>query len=129
MKWKDIFRDPDHVCESEYRAIHDCVASAIKETDEPDPESEVSLDDRASILAILDMFRDWTDALMANVGMKKCAKVVISVRGGVAELMYRPGNVLVEIRDYDTEGCNPDDLDDDGAMVGVYGGGRTGSEK
>ena len=116
MKWKDIFYKPDQVSESEYRAIHDCVANAIKETDEPDPESEVSLDDKANILAMLDTFRDWANALM-----KKCDKVVISVRGGVAELMCRPENVSVEIRDYDTEGCDPDGLDDDGAVVSVYG--------
>ena len=116
MKWKDIFYHPDQVGESEYRAIHECVASAIKETDEPDPESELSIDDRENIKAILDSFHDWADALL-----KKCDKVVVSVRGGVPELVYRPQNLTVEIRDYDTDGCDPDELDEDGAMVSVYG--------
>ena len=88
----------------------------MKEADEPDPDSEVTLDDKANILAMLVTFKDWADALM-----KKCDKIVISVCGGVAEPMYVPENVTVEIRDYDTDGCDPDDLDDDGAAVSTYG--------
>lgn len=47
-------------------------------------------------------------------------KVVIVVRGGVAEVLKRPESLTVEIRDYDTEGCEPERLEEDGSVVSVY---------
>ena len=49
-------------------------------------------------------------------------KVVVTVRGGVAEVAYCPNGVVVEIRDYDTDGCDEDKLEEDGACVAIYEG-------
>ena len=49
-------------------------------------------------------------------------KVVVTVRGGVAEVAYCPKGVVVEIRDYDTDGCDEDKLEEDGACVAIYEG-------
>jgi len=49
-------------------------------------------------------------------------KVVVTVRGGVAEVAYCPKGVTVEIRDYDNDGCNPEELEEDGAWVGTFDG-------
>ena len=53
------------------------------------------------------------------------AKIVtINVRGGVAEVVEIPNDVVVHICDYDVEGCNENDLltDEDGQkyILGVY---------
>lgn len=49
-------------------------------------------------------------------------KVVVIVRGGVAEVANCPEGVVVEIRDYDTDGCDKDKLEEDGACVAIYEG-------
>jgi hypothetical protein len=49
-------------------------------------------------------------------------RVVVIVRGGVAEVETCPKGVVVEIRDYDTDGCDRSELDSDGAMVAVFEG-------
>jgi len=48
-------------------------------------------------------------------------KVVINVSGGVATPELLPADVELEIRDYDTEGCDPKDLEADGCRVSRYG--------
>lgn len=52
----------------------------------------------------------------------KCDRVIINIRRGVAEIEFRPENVTVEIRDYDSDGCDPNYLDEDGAVVSIYEG-------
>ena len=37
---------------------------------------------------------------------KVIEKVIISIRGGVAEVLEKSDNVTVEIRDYDVDGSN-----------------------
>ena len=49
-------------------------------------------------------------------------RVVISVRGGVAEAAYCPRGITVEIRDYDSDGGDEDELEADGAWVGTFEG-------
>lgn len=49
-------------------------------------------------------------------------KVVVTVRGGVAEVAYCPKGLTVEIRDYDTDGWDGDELEEDGAWVGTFEG-------
>lgn len=49
-------------------------------------------------------------------------RVVISVRGGVAEVAYCPRGIVVEIRDYDSDGGDEDELEEDGAWVGTFEG-------
>lgn len=49
-------------------------------------------------------------------------KVVVAVRGGVAEVVFCQKGVHCEIRDYDTEGCDEDDLEEDGAIAAVFEG-------
>ena len=49
-------------------------------------------------------------------------KVVVFVRGGVAEVVYCPKGVVVEIRDYDSDGGDEEELEEDGAWVGTHEG-------
>ena len=49
-------------------------------------------------------------------------KVVVFVRGGVAEVAYCSKGVVVEIRDYDSDGGDEDELEEDGAWVGTFEG-------
>ena len=49
-------------------------------------------------------------------------RVVITVRGGVAEVIACPENAVIEIRDYDTEGCDSSRLAEDGGIVNVVTG-------
>ena len=49
-------------------------------------------------------------------------KVVVSVRGGVAEVVFCPRGIIVEIRDYDSDGGDEDELAEDGAWVGIHEG-------
>ena len=49
MKWRDIFEDPDMVGQTEYLAIHDAVASAVMETESPDPKKTLSQGQRQRI--------------------------------------------------------------------------------
>ena len=49
-------------------------------------------------------------------------KVVVSVLGGCAEVAYCPRGVQCEIRDYDNDGSDPEELEQDGARVGVCDG-------
>jgi hypothetical protein len=69
---------------------------------------------------------DWEDVrnqfelLTTPDGEQK--RVVISVRGGVAEVAYCPRGTTVEIRDYDSDGGDEDELEEDGAWVGTFEG-------
>ena len=47
-------------------------------------------------------------------------KVVVSVTGGVATPVDWPADVEIEIRDYDTEGCDPKKLEADGCIASLY---------
>lgn len=49
-------------------------------------------------------------------------KVVVMVRGGVGDVAYCPRGIHVELRDYDNDGCNPEELEQDGARVGTFVG-------
>ncbi len=49
-------------------------------------------------------------------------KVVVIVRGGVAEVAYCPRGIVVEIRDYDSDGSDENELEEDGAWVGTFEG-------
>lgn len=53
MKWSDIFEDPDNVGQTEYLAIHDAVASAVMNTESPDPLQLVSRDQQQQIAGML----------------------------------------------------------------------------
>jgi len=69
---------------------------------------------------------DWEDVRnqfsLLNEHGTASRKVVVTVRGGVAEVAYCPNGVVVEIRDYDTDGCDEDKLEEDGACVAIYEG-------
>ena len=47
-------------------------------------------------------------------------KVVVIVRGGVGDVAYCQKGVTCQIRDYDNDGCNPEELEPDGARVGTF---------
>lgn len=116
MKWKDLFDHPDQVGETAYEAVHNVVAEAIYGTDRPDPDTKVSQDGREMLESVLGGVQYWVRTIQ-----ERCGKVVICVRGGVAEVVGRPENVTVEILDCDTEGCESSGLDSDGAMISVFG--------
>jgi hypothetical protein len=48
--------------------------------------------------------------------------IIITVRGGVAEVAVCPPDCIVEIRDYDTEGCDPERLEPDGSVCAIIHG-------
>ncbi len=45
--------------------------------------------------------------------MSEKKRVVVTIRGGIPEVLEAPDNVDVEIWDYDTDGMHPDELDED----------------
>ncbi len=47
-------------------------------------------------------------------------KVLIHIIGGLAEVMEKPKNVEVEIRDYDSDGAAPEELGEDRAIVQTH---------
>ncbi len=49
-------------------------------------------------------------------------RVVVTVRGGVADVTECPPDCIVEIRDYDTDGCGPEQLEADGSVCAVIHG-------
>ncbi len=51
-------------------------------------------------------------------------RVIITIRGGIPEIIEAPDNIGVEIRDYDTEWYDRDDLveDEDGEKYYLRGG-------
>ena len=53
MKWGDIFEDPDMVGQTAYLAIHDTIASAVMNTETPDPQQPVSRKQRQQIAGML----------------------------------------------------------------------------
>lgn len=65
MEWNSIFKDPDLIGESEYRAIHDCVADATMQVGDVDTENEISSAELQHIISVLENFRGWTNSLLA----------------------------------------------------------------
>ncbi len=53
MKWVDIFEDPDMVGQTEYLAIHDAIASAVMNTETPDPQQRISRKQQQQIAEML----------------------------------------------------------------------------
>ena len=49
-------------------------------------------------------------------------RIIVVVRGAVAEVRACPEDAIVEIRDYDTDGCDPDQLAEDGSIVNAVTG-------
>ena len=46
-------------------------------------------------------------------------KVVIQISGGIPEVMEKPNDVEVEIRDFDTDGMCENELGDDGSKLTI----------
>lgn len=44
-------------------------------------------------------------------GFKREPDVIITVKGGIADLELKPDGVIVEIRDYDICGCSDEELE------------------
>ena len=69
---------------------------------------------------------DWEDIqnefrLLSSEGNAP-KRVVVIVRGGVAEVVYCPRGITCEIRDYDSDGCDEDEIDRDGARACAFDG-------
>jgi len=87
MKWKDVFEDPDMVGQTEYLAIHDAVASAVMDTESPDPQQTVSQEQRQRIAEMLgeigSQAQRLSEALTEHLPVKKhwkaceCGKVLL----------------------------------------------------
>ena len=116
MNWQHLLPKPTRKDGLEYRAIY----RALTKTLGSKPGRRLSAQDRKQIVTSLEAFRTWSDRLQLACGIKPRRKVVISVTGGVATAEQWPPDVVVEIRDYDTEGCDPKDLAPDGCMVSRY---------
>ena len=67
MKWRDIFQDPDMVGQTEYLAIHDAVATSVLGTENPDPDRELTEEERRLIRGMLDGFRHVLDGLPSDI--------------------------------------------------------------
>ena len=87
MKWRDIFEDPDMVGQTEYLAIHDAVASAVMETESPDPKKTLSQGQRQRIAEMLEEIgchaRRLSEVLAKSLPVKRywracdCGKVLV----------------------------------------------------
>jgi len=55
----DALQHPDQVCESEYRAIYECLGDALADTPEPERKSIA--------LAMLREFEEWAKALRRSI--------------------------------------------------------------
>lgn len=77
-----------------------------------DKEHSIEAADVKTNKGLLDKFRELTDTL-----------VVVVVRGGIAEVLHHPKGITVEIRDYDDDSLEDEDVceEEDGAVVSVYG--------
>ena len=75
MKWKDIFEDPDMVGQTEYLAIHDAIASAVMDTESPDPQQPVSRGQQQRIAGMLNEIgchaQRLSQALLKSLPVKK----------------------------------------------------------
>lgn len=67
---KDLFdQHPDHVGQSEYRAIVEAIADALEVSDaagEPDMDAPLTDEDLAHAIGCLEEFRDWSNTLLAQ---------------------------------------------------------------
>lgn len=120
MKWNEAFPNPDLVGASEYLAIYETIAGVLATVPGFKPDQELSPEALEMIKDVLGEFRAWTDRLQVVCGKGKPRKVVIHVEGGVADPVEWPVDVVVEIRDYYTEGCDPKTLAEDGSVVGTF---------
>lgn len=120
MKWNEVFPNPDLVGASEYLAIYETLAGLLADIPGFRPDKQLSPEALETITAALGEFRAWADKLQVALGKRKPRKVVIHVEGGVADPVEWPVDVTVEVRDYDTEGCDPKTLAKDGSLVGIF---------
>jgi hypothetical protein len=89
MKWKDIFEDPDMVGQTEYLAIHEAIASAVMNTESPDPEQSVSRGQQQRIAEMLEEIgrqaKRLAESLSKSLPVKKywkaceCGKVLVVI--------------------------------------------------
>ena len=87
MKWRDIFEAPDMVGQTEYLAIHDAGASAVMETESPDPQQRISRGQQQRIAEMLEEIgchaRRFSEALAKSLPVKRywmacdCGKVLV----------------------------------------------------
>ena len=59
IMWADIFPNPGHIGQSEYRAIHDCILDAL----EKDRLDDVTKEDLMRVVDMLDEFEQWAKKL------------------------------------------------------------------
>jgi hypothetical protein len=71
LKWGYVFpQDPDVCCQSEYRALHDCVRDAIDPdatSSDYDGDRELTAEDLGMIYSMLQEFVEWSDCIQRRI--------------------------------------------------------------
>jgi hypothetical protein len=73
-KWEEVFPDPDTVCQTEYRAVHDLMADVAEMTKgfgDPDPEAEITEAKRNFMVGVLDELVGHAEEVRRNLRMLK----------------------------------------------------------
>ena len=53
---RSVFPNPDNVCQSEYRAMHNCIADGLEEVEPPERI--------VMARAMLEEFKEWAESLL-----------------------------------------------------------------
>lgn len=62
-EFNSVFRNPDDLGRSEYRAIYDTVVDSLFDGDVPDADDVITDGQVQAIIGILDEFKKWAEAL------------------------------------------------------------------
>ena len=103
MKWKEVFKESPALPDEVYLGIRKATAILLFGSRIVDRERVLTDEEEEIMVGALMCFKDWTRKLLRRCGAGPEGKVIVIVRGGVAEVLEHPEDIVVEIQDYDNE--------------------------
>ena len=103
MKWNEVFTDNEARGDMGYSAIREAAALCIFYSRPLETDRELSDKEEAMLVKLLKDIKHWSGHFLERCGCGPAGKVIVSIRGGVAEVEHCPDDIIVEIQDCDND--------------------------
>ena len=103
MKWNEMFKEGNRLNDNAYIALQGATRHTVLGNGPLDEEAELTKKQEEGLIDFLQDTSGWTSKLLERCGCRPAGKVVVEVRGGIAEVASKPDDIVVEIMDYDNK--------------------------
>ena len=103
MKWNEVFKEGSRLNDNGYITLQGAARHTVIGNRHLDEDAELSDEQEEKLVDFLQDTAGWTSKLLERCGCGPNGKVLVEVRGGIAEVVSKPDEIVVEIVDYDNK--------------------------